>query len=241
MIMRVAAYALLLDIMLHYQFYYNININRMFQAMHPLEVAWAGYFTLNFMCSPASLRPKMIHALALTRRLPRPAGTSSSPSYGACSGCGLCATAWLRRRTCCGVLTTTTRSPGFGGNGTLHSTSGSYDTYTFPSAAAAARFGACGLYSPLSGCGTTCGGAGLRGPGSTAAASRQSSVYSFSSRPKLCHASPTARAWFAILSLLPVPSTSCCSCMRVPPLLTLLPLTFTPFLHACEPGHYARL
>lgn len=49
MLMRVAAYALVLDVMLHYQFYYNININRLFQGMSPLEVAWAGYFTLNFM------------------------------------------------------------------------------------------------------------------------------------------------------------------------------------------------
>jgi hypothetical protein len=28
MLARVAAYALLLEVMLHYQFYYNININR---------------------------------------------------------------------------------------------------------------------------------------------------------------------------------------------------------------------
>ena len=40
------------QIMLHYQFYYNININRLFEGVHPLEVAWAGYFTLNFMCAP---------------------------------------------------------------------------------------------------------------------------------------------------------------------------------------------
>ncbi len=49
MVVRVAAYALLLEAMLHYQFYYNININRLFTGLHPLEVAWAGYFTLNFM------------------------------------------------------------------------------------------------------------------------------------------------------------------------------------------------
>jgi D-alanyl-lipoteichoic acid acyltransferase DltB (MBOAT superfamily) len=49
MLARVCAYALLLDILLHYQFYYNININRLFAELHPLEVAWAGYFTLNFM------------------------------------------------------------------------------------------------------------------------------------------------------------------------------------------------
>ena len=49
MLMRVAAYALLLEVMLHYQFYYNININRLFNGLQPIEVAWAGYFTLNFM------------------------------------------------------------------------------------------------------------------------------------------------------------------------------------------------
>ena len=63
MTMRVAAYALLLELMLHYQFYYNININRLFAGLHPLEVAWAGYFTLNFMYPP---RPAVAPAAAVT-------------------------------------------------------------------------------------------------------------------------------------------------------------------------------
>ncbi len=92
MAMRVAAYALLLEAMLHYQFYYNININRLFAGLHPLEVAWAGYFTLNFMYPRPRLRTVVAPAAAAQSRA-APSGTSSSPSSGACSAFGRCVTA----------------------------------------------------------------------------------------------------------------------------------------------------
>jgi len=44
-------YILLIEVALHYEYYYSINQYRAFQwiPMPPWEVAWAGYFTLNFM------------------------------------------------------------------------------------------------------------------------------------------------------------------------------------------------